>query len=184
MSELGEVATGMLDSKTTTVINKFAHLIESIHISDQFSGLRTQDPEISKDGVLKMPEVRRFIFFTFALPTSTGGNNAEEAAEEIKPLFQFVFYTIDRLKRFRLTREGKQKAEKNRAKVEEAFMKQTHAARAEAAAARREEKRRQEKDRILQEDDPEKQRRWEEREQKREKKRKTPKMKQLKVKAM
>lgn len=42
------------------------------------------------------------------------------------------------------------KAERNRAKVEEAFMKQTHAARAEAAAVRREEKRRQEKERILQ----------------------------------
>jgi len=35
-------------------------------------------------------------------------------------------------------------------KIEELFMKQTHAARAEAAAARREEKRRQEKERILQ----------------------------------
>lgn len=42
------------------------------------------------------------------------------------------------------------KADRNRAKVEEAFMKQTHAARAEAAAVRREEKRRQEKERILQ----------------------------------
>ena len=52
-----------------------------------------------------MPEGRRFLFFTLALPTSTGGNNAEEAAEEIKPFFQFVFYTIDRIKRFRLSRE-------------------------------------------------------------------------------
>jgi hypothetical protein len=33
--------------------------------------------------------------------------------------------------------------------VEEAFLKTTHAARAEAAAARREEKKRQEKERIL-----------------------------------
>lgn len=42
------------------------------------------------------------------------------------------------------------KADRNRLKVEEAFLKQTHAARAEAAAVRREEKRRQEKERILQ----------------------------------
>ncbi len=42
------------------------------------------------------------------------------------------------------------KADRNRSKVEEAFLKQTHAARAEAAAVRREEKRRQEKERILQ----------------------------------
>jgi hypothetical protein len=34
-------------------------------------------------------------------------------------------------------------------RVEEAFLKTTHAARAEAAAARREEKKRQEKERIL-----------------------------------
>ncbi|CAG9130622.1 unnamed protein product [Plutella xylostella] len=53
-----------------------------------------------------------------------------------------------------------------------------------AGAARREEKRQQEKERILQEDDPEKQRRWELKEQKRQLKRKTPKMKQLKVKAL
>jgi len=36
-----------------------------------------------------------------------------------------------------------------RTQVEEAFLKSTHAARAEAAAARREEKRRAEKERIL-----------------------------------
>ena len=44
MSELGEVATGILDSKSTSVINKYAHLIDSIHFTDQFSGLRTQEP--------------------------------------------------------------------------------------------------------------------------------------------
>jgi hypothetical protein len=42
------------------------------------------------------------------------------------------------------------RADKNRSKIEEAYLKQTHAARAEAAAARKEEKRRQEKERILQ----------------------------------
>lgn len=43
MTELGEAATGLLDSRTSTVINKYAHLIESIHFTDQFSGLRSQD---------------------------------------------------------------------------------------------------------------------------------------------
>ena len=46
--------------------------------------------------------------------------------------------------------QAKNKADKNRSRVEEVFLKTTHAARAEAAAARREEKRRQEKERILQ----------------------------------
>jgi len=124
------------------------------------------------------------VFFTLNLLTTPSGNNAEQVFEDMKPFFQFIFYTIDRMKRLRLSREGKMKAEKNRAKIEGIYMKQTHVARAEAAAAKRDEKRRQEKERILQEDDPEKQRRWEEKEQKREKKKKQPKMKQLKVKAM
>ena len=47
-------------------------------------------------------------------------------------------------------KQGKAKTDKNRLRVEEMFLKTTHAARAEAAAARREEKKRQEKERILQ----------------------------------
>lgn len=88
---------------------------------------------------------------------------------------------MERVKRFRLSKESKAKADKNRSKVEEAFLKSTHAARAEAAAARREEKRRQEKEKILQEDDPEKQRKWEEKEAKRAAKKRMPKMKAIKV---
>lgn len=79
---------------------------------------------------------------------------------------------------------GKFKADKNRQKVEEAFLKSTHQARAEAAAARREEKKRQEKERIMAEEDPEKQRRWEIKEEKRQAKKRAPRMKQLKVKAL
>lgn len=79
---------------------------------------------------------------------------------------------------------GKTKADKNRQRVEEVFLKSTHVQRAEAAAARREERRRAEKERVLSDADPEKQRRWEEREQKRQLKKKAPKMKQLKVKAL
>ena len=108
----------------------------------------------------------------------------QESLDQMLPLMLMVFYVIDKVKRFRLSKEGKLKADKNRARVEEAFLKTTHAARAEAAAARREEKRRQEKERIMQEDDPEKQRKWEEKDMKRQMKKKAPKMKQLKVKAL
>jgi hypothetical protein len=183
MSELPETGSAVLDSRATSVIAKYANQIESIHYSDQFTGTKSTEPETTKDGIVKPPEPKRLLIFTFLLPTNTSGNNIEQAVEEIQPLFQFVFHTIDRFKRIRLSKEGKLRADKNRAKVEEAYMKQTHAARAEAAAARKEEKRRQEKERILQEEDPEKQRRWEEKEQKREKKKKTPKMKQLKIKS-
>lgn len=57
--------------------------------------------------------------------------------------------------------KGKQKADKNRARVEENFLKLTHVQRQEAAQSRREEKKRAEKERIMNEEDPEKQRRLE-----------------------
>ncbi len=101
--------------------------------------------------------------------------------ENTRLALQMVFYIMERVKRFRLSKESKTKADKNRAKVEEAFLKSTHVARAEAAAARREEKRRQEKEKILQDDDPEKQRKWEEKEAKRMAKKRMPKMKAIKV---
>lgn len=107
-----------------------------------------------------------------------------ERVESIKPLMQMIFYLIEKVKRFRLSKEGKMKSDKNRQKVEEIFLKATHAQRQEAAQLKREERRRAEKEKILNEEDPDKQRKWEEREHRRELKRKTPKMKQLKVKAM
>jgi hypothetical protein len=57
--------------------------------------------------------------------------------------------------------QGKQKAEKNRQKAEEVFLKSAHAQRQEAAQLRREEKRRAEKERIMNEEDPDKARKWE-----------------------
>lgn len=62
---------------------------------------------------------------------------------------------------FVLYTQGKQKADRNRARVEENFLKQTHAQRQEAAQTRREEKKRAEKERIMNEEDPERQRRLE-----------------------
>lgn len=104
--------------------------------------------------------------------------------ERMKPMLLVIFYLLDRLKRFRLSRESKLKSEKNRQKLEKLFLQSTHLQRQELAQIKREERRRQEKEKILAETDPDKQRKWEEKEYKREMKRKTPKMKQLKVKTM
>lgn len=46
--------------------------------------------------------------------------------------------------------QGKTKAEKNRARVEEAFLKATHAVRAEQAQQKREERKRVEREKMLQ----------------------------------
>lgn len=172
LSEITEASSNILDSRLITALNKYSHLIEYIHVSDQYSGpIQQEDPN-----TLKQPEVKRVLHCGFNMP-------AKINMEEMKPLLILVFYLMERIKRFRLSKEGKSKSDKNRARVEEEFMKNTHAARAEAAAQRREEKRKAEKEKILANDDPEKQRRWEEKERKRlEKKR--PKMKQLSIKAL
>ncbi|CAL8113956.1 unnamed protein product [Orchesella dallaii] len=44
MSELSEASSTILDSKTCAVITKFASLIDSIHFTDQFTGLRSAEP--------------------------------------------------------------------------------------------------------------------------------------------
>ncbi|XP_021914462.1 coiled-coil domain-containing protein 47 isoform X2 [Zootermopsis nevadensis] len=178
LCEIVEVAASLLDSRIVTIINKYADIIEYIHFSDQFSG-----PKQSEDfNVTKLPDTKKVLIFAFNIPVK--GKAIHEAVIQMRPLLQFVFYCMDKVKRFKLSKEAKNKAEKNRLRVEEAFLKTTHFVRAEAAAARREEKKRQEKERILLEDDPDKQKKWEDREMKRQMKKKAPKMKQLKVKAL
>uniref|UniRef100_A0A1L8DNQ9 PAT complex subunit CCDC47 n=3 Tax=Nyssomyia neivai TaxID=330878 RepID=A0A1L8DNQ9_9DIPT len=174
LSELPEASTGMLDTVLIAALTKYAPLIEYLHISDQFCGVvQQEDP-----GNLKQPDVKRMLMAGFNMPLNV------DMEVSMKPLLILIFYLMERLKRFRLSKEAKAKAEKNRARVEEQFLKNTHAARAEAAAQRREEKRKQEKERVMAEDDPEKQRRWEKKEQKRQAKKKAPKMKQLSIKAL
>ncbi|XP_014255702.1 coiled-coil domain-containing protein 47 isoform X2 [Cimex lectularius] len=178
MSEIGEVTQALLDPKITAMLTKHVDLIDYIHFSDQYSGPKQQEDT----NVTKLQATEKVLLFGFNIPVK--GHTTQDAIESLKPLMHLVFYCMEKIKRYRLSREGKNKADKNRLKVEEAFLKTTHAARAEAAAARREQKRRQEKEKILQEDDPEKQRKWEEKEMKRQMKKKAPKMKQLKVKAL
>jgi len=176
MTEIGEVATTLLDARVCALINKIPDVIDSIHISDQYSGIK--QPEDAAPS--KMPDTKKMLIFTYNL-TFKNGKSIADVIENMRPALYLVFYTMERTKRFRLSKESKAKADKNRLKVEEAFLKSTHAARAEAAAARREEKRRLEKEKILLEDDPEKQRKWEEKEAKRQAKKRMPKMKAIRV---
>ncbi|KOC59582.1 Coiled-coil domain-containing protein 47 [Habropoda laboriosa] len=179
MSEIAEAALAILDTKVLQAFSKFAPYIDYIHISDQFSGPKQQEDTTQ----LTMPEVKRVLLVGLNISLKGRITNAE-GQEKLKLLLQLTFYLLDKLRRFKLSKEGKTKADKNRLRVEEAFLKTTHAARAEAAAQRREERRRAEKERILQEEDPDKQRKWEEKEQRRLAKKRAPRMKQLKVKAL
>merc|ERR1711868_115303 len=108
----------------------------------------------------------------------------EDAIEDTKPMMQLVFYCLDKARRYKLSREAKAKADKNRTRVAENHWKSIHAVKAERAAEERERKRREIKERIKEIEDPEKQRKMEEREARRDKKKAQPKIKQLKIKAM
>ncbi|CAG2103773.1 unnamed protein product [Medioppia subpectinata] len=178
LNEIGEAASVLLDAKVISLLKKYEDCIDYIHFTDQYSGYRLAE-DIQPT---KLPDVKRMLIFAFNFPSNSSRNYDE--IEAMKPLLQLVFYSIEKVRRFRLSREGKMKAERNRRRVEELFLKTTHVQRQEVAQLKREERRRAEKEKMLNDSDPEKQRKWEEKEYKRELKRKTPKMKQLKVKAM
>ncbi|XP_061905406.1 PAT complex subunit CCDC47 [Entelurus aequoreus] len=182
LTEMGEVTEGVMDSKMVHYITNHADKIESIHFSDQFSGPKVMQEEGQP---LKLPDTKKTLLFTFNVPGM--GNTSPKDMDALLPLMNMVIYSIDKVKKLRLNREGKIKADRNRARVEENFLKQTHAQRQEAAQTRREEKKRAEKERIMNEEDPDRQRRLEEAAQRREQKKiekKQMKMKQIKVKAM
>lgn len=174
LSEIPEATSAMLDTRVTAMLAKYSHLIDYIYVSDQYNGAISQEDQSTQ---LQMPDVTKQLMFGFNLPK---GNDMEST----KPLMALVFYLMEKLKRYSLSKDAKQKADKNRQRVEDEFLKSTHAARIEAAQQRTIEKRKMEKERILAEEDPDKQRRWEKKEQKRQQKRNQPKMKQLSVKAM
>ncbi len=153
----------------------------TISIIFQYTGPKPSDDQAQLDP----PEGKKVLIFTFNIPNAkAGAQNLEEAMESMKPLLLLVFYFIDKVKRFRLTREAKVKADKNRSKVKEAYWKSIHIAKAEKAQEERERKRREIKEKIREIEDPDKQKKLEERELRRDRKKAAPKMKQLKVKAM
>jgi len=170
MSELSDVSSFILDQSTINFLKKYERKINYIHITDHFSTDRSE--ELS--AMQKLANPKRIATFSFTFP-----GNAEERTEYI--LFSLAL--LDRLRRFKLARDSKQKSEKNRQKITDYLQKAAFNLRQEAAQAKKEELRRLEKERIYNEDDPEKQRRWEKKEAKREQRRNKTRVKQLRVKS-
>ncbi|KAF2364855.1 Protein of unknown function DUF1682 [Trinorchestia longiramus] len=193
LSEIAEASNAILtDQRTVAVLGKHLARINYLHISDQYSG--PQQPDADQQQTLttasKMPPVQRVAILSFQLlpPVNRSKSSAakpdrltSDDMEQLRSLLMLVLYLADKLSRFKLSKESKSKAEKNRSRVEEAFLKATHAVRAERAQEKREEKKRTEREKMMEIDDPEKQRKWEERENRRLAKKKGPKMKQIKV---
>ncbi|KAK6026155.1 hypothetical protein OSTOST_07928 [Ostertagia ostertagi] len=170
-AEQSEATYAIFEPGVVAILRKYEKAIEHVHISDQYSGQKPPEGET----YTRLPEVVRLVQFCLNLDEC---RDKEAQAE----LLHLMFYVVDKVRKFRMSKEAKQKADKRRREVEEAFIKTTHQLRQEAAQARREEKTRERKQRLLEEEDPEKQRRLEKLEMKREAKAKQPKMKQLKVK--
>ncbi|KJH52472.1 hypothetical protein DICVIV_01318 [Dictyocaulus viviparus] len=170
-AEQSEAMYAVFEPGVVALLRKYEKAIEYVHISDQYSGPKPPEGET----YTRLPDVVRLVQFSLNLHE---WRNKEAQAE----ILHLIFYLVDKIRKFRMSKEAKLKANKRRREVEEAFIKTTHQLRQEAAQARREEKTRERKQRLLEEEDPEKQRRLEKLEIKREAKAKQPKMKQLKVK--
>uniref|UniRef100_A0AC34Q1Z0 PAT complex subunit CCDC47 n=1 Tax=Panagrolaimus sp. JU765 TaxID=591449 RepID=A0AC34Q1Z0_9BILA len=171
-AELGETVPAIIDHYVVQKIKNCEKYIDLIHISDQFCGLKLQEGET----YTRMPETSVTLFFTYNII------DTPESEQINKELLDLTFYIIDKLRRYRISREGKMKADKKRQAVEESFLKITHQQRQEIAQARREEKARERKQRLLEEEDPEKQRKLQKLEEKQELRARKPKVKQLKIK--
>jgi hypothetical protein len=101
MSEISEATSAMLDSKVVAVLNKFTDLVDYIHFSDQYSGPKQQEDT----GVLKLPDNQKVLMFGFNMPLK--GVSLEEAMNQLKPLLIMVFYCMEKVKKYRLSKEGK-----------------------------------------------------------------------------
>merc|ERR1712012_81733 len=126
------VASAMLDAKIVSMFRKFPDMIDTIHFSDQFTGPKPTDDQQP----LELPQGKQVLIFVFNLLTKT--KTLEEAIEETKPLMQLVFYCLDKVKRYKVSREARTKADKNRSRVAENHWKSIHAVKAEKAAEERE----------------------------------------------
>ena len=143
MSEVAEVASAMLDAKMISMFRKYPDAIDTIHFSDQFTG-----PKPSEDQQpLELPQGKQVLIFVFNILTGKD-KTLDEAIDETMPLMQLVFYCLDKVKRYKLSREAKNKADKNRTRVAENHWRSIHAVKAEKAAEEREKKRREIKERI------------------------------------
>merc|ERR550519_502416 len=135
----------MVDAKLVSMFRKFPEAIDTIHFSDQYTGPKPADDQQP----LELPQGKNVLIFVFNILAKD--KTLEEAIEETKPLMLLVFYCLDKVKRYKLSREAKNKADKNRSKVAENHWRSIHAAKAEKAAEERERKRREVKEKAAEE---------------------------------
>lgn len=165
LPEFAESCSAFLTPSLCALLNKHSDRLESLHISDQYTGFVT-DSDDSEVVVVRKAQKR--IQISFLMSGSGAG---------LQPLLQLALAILDHVKSIRLSKEAREKANKNRAKVAQTLDKLQHSQRQEAAQARREEKKKAEKEKLMLETDPSKTRKIEDRESRRARRKMQPKTK-------
>ncbi|CAI8047981.1 Coiled-coil domain-containing protein 47 [Geodia barretti] len=147
--EAPEVAQAVLNQQIVTFLNRYAHLLQSLHVSNEYTGFLPDADDSAEVTVIRKPQNR--LEMTFKLGGIDDGDD----------IVRFALTLLDHVKTTRLTKEAKEKAQKNRNRVAQDKEKLQHQQRQEAAQARREDKKRMEKEKMMLEEDPEKARKWE-----------------------
>lgn len=180
-SEMWIEVPNILDAKVRRVINENAEFFEYMHISDQYSGLKPSDVD---ETPTERPPTSKKLIVMLNMHCAKQTPSIEDITKLV-PLMRMTLYMADKIRKLRVS--NKAKAEKNRHKIEVAFLKQTHARRQEEAQLKREEKEKAIKERIMNEEDPDKQRKLEDIQNKREARKRDKKLyksKQMRARVM
>lgn len=176
LNEIGDVTSLVLDNQLIKQLAETPDLINFIHISDQFSGLKPNEQDIQQT---KAPPTKKILTLSFNCPKNI---STTFEMDELKEFVSASISLAERVKRYKLKKDMKQKAVTNRKKVEEHYEKLQNAEKREAAQLKKEERRRQEREKIIDANDELKLRKFEDKEYKKEMKKKMkPKIKQVRA---
>merc|ERR1711963_853415 len=91
MSEIPEVTSAMLtDSKLMAMLNKYPDAIDSIHFSDQYTGVKPPEDQTPAE----LPEGKKVLIFTFNITGIKEKQSIDDSTEAMKPLMLLVLYFI------------------------------------------------------------------------------------------
>merc|ERR1711990_356922 len=102
VSEIGEATSAILDSKVVSLLAKYEDCLDSIHISDQYTGAKADATGADSSAAKATVEPLRQIRCVFNVPGK--GKSKPEDVEALRPLVQLVFHLIDKVKRVRLSK--------------------------------------------------------------------------------
>ncbi|VDM01880.1 unnamed protein product, partial [Schistocephalus solidus] len=110
LSEIPEATVAILNPTVCKIISDHQSSVDYLYFSDQYSGPKMQNEDLKPP---KPEEVQKVLIFSFIVGSK--GVTTPEDMESIRPLFNFIFYMIEKVRRLRLTKdEREQKKERKR----------------------------------------------------------------------